>query len=115
MNYTQFFICLRFMAFFFVSISMIGLSYLMVGLAYGAIYDQTPDHEGPMHTINKFYFPDGSVVEAINTSECNAQFSLGEQIVIEGEGVFTVQTIKNKFVRDGNSLKMTEREVTLED
>ena len=71
-----------------------------------------------MRTNNVFHFPDGSQSYWVNTSYCDAQFNIGEKIVIEGDQqVFIVADIQNQFRRIPNGagveLKMMMRNVML--
>jgi len=72
-------------------------------------------------TKNTFHFPEGTNDEHwIDTSYCDAQFNIGEKIIIEGEPqVFVVVDIQNQFRRmerneAGQALKMIMRNVILE-
>lgn len=72
-----------------------------------------------MRTQNVFHFPDGSQNHWVNTSYCDAQFNIGEKVVIEGEQqVFIVADVQNQFRRipqndAGTELKMIMRNVIL--
>lgn len=72
-----------------------------------------------MRTRNVFHFPDGTTNHWVNTSYCDAQFNIGEKVVIEGESqVFVVVDVQNQFQRmpqneAGVELKMIMRNVIL--
>lgn len=71
-------------------------------------------------TQNVFHFPDGYLAGWIDLSYCDAQFNIGEKVVIEGESQeFIIVDIQNQFRRldrgeAGQSLKMIMRNIILE-
>ena len=71
-------------------------------------------------TQNHFHFPRGFEEVWIDTSYCDAQFNIGEKIIIEGEQTYFIVTdIQNQFRRmeeneAGGSLKMIMRNVILD-
>ena len=71
-------------------------------------------------TKNQFHFPEGFDSGWVDTSYCDAQFNIGEKIIIEGEETYFVVTdIQNQFKRDpsaagGQALTMIMRNVILE-
>ena len=73
-----------------------------------------------MKTQNHFHFPEGHNQVWVDTSYCDAQFNIGEKIVIEGEPtVFVVTDIQNPVFAGcqtrgaGESVKMIMRNVIL--
>lgn len=70
-------------------------------------------------TRNEFHFPEGFGPFHLDTSYCDAQFNMGEKVIIEDEEqVFIVVDIQNQFramgkTEGGNPLKMIMRNVVL--
>ena len=72
------------------------------------------------NTKNVFHFPEGCEEHWIDTSYCDAQFNIGEKIIIEGKPeVFVVVDIQNQFRlmeedEAGQAIKMIMRNIILE-
>lgn len=73
-----------------------------------------------MKTRNVFHFPDGKVQHWINISYCEAQFNIGEKIIIEDDPqIYLIADIQNQFrVMEkndaGTEFKMIMRNIILQ-
>jgi len=71
-------------------------------------------------TVNAFHFPHDEKRVWVNTSHCDAQFNIGEKIIIEGDPtIYIVRDVLNQFRimpenEAGQELMMVTRNIQIE-